>query len=172
MMDREDILRLAGARPRRLQRVDELTGPPVVGQMYLVPGVIATWYGRTAWWPIVGPYHEDARLIGFPYWHYHIDGRFLDAAGARFVASRDGDSMPGRSVAALPICDLDGYEPPTYRRRKCRSQFTGLAVATVQARYRGFPKLIEAFATSRLKRGPYGWVCPHKGVSLAGCPAV
>src|SRR5262245_46578027 len=51
-----------------------------VGAYYLV-NVVSTipdsrsWQGFSV--PVLGPLHEDAQTIGFPWAHYHVDWRFV-----------------------------------------------------------------------------------------------
>ena len=42
--------------------------------------VRAQWCHTRADWPVLGPRHEDADHLNFPYQHWHIDGRFVSAA--------------------------------------------------------------------------------------------
>lgn len=54
--------------------VDQLDGPPVVGQTYLVPSIQTSDYG---WVPIILHLHTDEEL-GLPKLHVHYDYRFCN----------------------------------------------------------------------------------------------
>lgn len=52
----------------------------VVGCYYLVPAVRVTdWHGFEGWLPVLGPWHEDAEIVGFKWPHFHVDWRFAPA---------------------------------------------------------------------------------------------
>ena len=51
-----------------------------VGRICDVQVVRANWCHTRADWPVLGPRHEDADHLNFPYLHWHIDGRFVSAA--------------------------------------------------------------------------------------------
>lgn len=68
-----------------LQRVEDLTEPPVIGETYMVPCIWGTSYksynpSRFKWLPILGPRHSDAEYIKFEPLHYHFDHQFLTDA--------------------------------------------------------------------------------------------
>ena len=67
-----------------------------VGRFYRVPCVWASWPNlgsRPRWWPVLGPQHEDEEFIGFPYQHYHVDYRFLNAECRESILSPRGASL-------------------------------------------------------------------------------
>jgi Rieske Fe-S protein len=51
--------------------------PYVVGTFYEVPCVRARWGDVETDWPVLSGLHEDAELVGFRDWHYHVDPRFV-----------------------------------------------------------------------------------------------
>ena len=72
-----------------------------VGRFYVVPCVRAGWPhidDKPRWWPILGPQHEDAEFINFPYQHFHVDYRFLDANARSLVSVALGTSLAFSSV--------------------------------------------------------------------------
>jgi hypothetical protein len=150
-----------------INQIDHLTTTPVIGRRYLVPMVHELWYGRTMWWPIIGPRHNDTEYLNFTIVHYHIDARFLNEAQWRFASHET--PLRERKLAAAPICNPTGA-PPQYRLRLCRRLVTGFALPTMADRTGYFPALEAAYRTSRLRHGPHGWVCPHKGAALGSCP--
>jgi hypothetical protein len=145
-----------------LQCVDELTEPPIVGILYLVPCVRGTWNGMMGDWPVIGPKHEDAKFIGFEAMHYHLDRRFL--------ATRRTDR-----AARLPLQEYyigDGITenknlpPPTYRRRACRRSNPTPFPTVAAAKFLNFQTFYSHFSRRQCKRGA-GWICPHKGFDLS-----
>jgi len=58
----------------RIDNINDITSPPVVGRRYLVPCIPLSHTGL--WWPIMGPRHADPDL-GVPDVHHHYDSRFL-----------------------------------------------------------------------------------------------
>lgn len=151
-----------------MDRVDEMTSPPIVGRYYLVP---CAW-GRLcpadplSWIPVTGPHHEDAKHLNFPWHHWHLDGRFLTP---KMWADIGREPEP-----PLFTVLVDGKGPVEYARRRCWRE---------QPAYLGSPPrhpfppsflvsksgLRAAYARARL-RGPCK-VCPHRGVPLASLPA-
>ena len=70
-----------------------LFGPTlIVGERYPVLHVHAVWnpyHGgdlRSAWWPVIGPLHDDADPLDFPALHWHVDSRFLKCRHSAFHA--------------------------------------------------------------------------------------
>ncbi|MFY0539938.1 sigma factor-like helix-turn-helix DNA-binding protein [Nannocystis pusilla] len=75
---------VSGRRTQVTEVVDTLEGPPELGRVYLVPCVYidpAAHVGYAGllkgWWPVIGPRHEDAEIVGFEPMHWHFDYRFL-----------------------------------------------------------------------------------------------
>lgn len=153
-----------------MQRVDELTAPPIVGKMYLVPCVEETLLG--ALWrnvPIVGHAHSDPEL-GAPFEHFHYDLRFFSD---RMIAGHA--RRLGTSVLATPLIgDLD----IRYLRRKCRRKMP--VFGSSSAKYgesplrdvlviNHFRRRVEAICPGRRMMS---WICPHRGANLASCEVV
>lgn len=151
-----------------IQRIDQLTQPPVIGRHYLVPTVRYPFRGKVNDWPVIGPRHEDAEIIGFPDNHYHLDGRFLSLRQVDLVAI-DAPGYDGLEygVAGRPLCYAsnslhpDPHPPVIWRRRLCRRH---LGYPTEIAMMLWLPQLIEAYAGHIL--GPHR-ICPHRGAPLA-----
>ena len=138
-----------------------------------------------AWWPIVGQWHEDGEIIGFPIWHFHIDWRFADETELKMAQNTSRQPLAEVITAGMirPVGeygrDDDTAENPTekdptatlpnarrtmwlrYEVRQMRRQATVMWPATTW----WFPKLEAKFANARLG-GTNGWVCPHRAVDL------
>lgn len=153
-----------GERSAGLQRVTELTAPPVVGRWYLVPTVRFGYLSEFARdWPVFLPKHEDARFFAFDDQHYHVDPRFLAKSLMALLGCDIEDSLQqsqraplaktlyGRwSVAELPA--------PVWRRRLCQ-----LPEAVYQFGHNErVNKLRDHFAGQHCKSNRHGWVCPHQ----------
>lgn len=69
-----------------------MSGAYEVGRWYTVPVVRGIWRPyihleqRVLWWPVLGPMHGDADHLNFPWLHFHVDYRFINARFARAVA--------------------------------------------------------------------------------------
>jgi hypothetical protein len=91
------------------------TGELMIGRFYSVPTVQAVFNGRIDDWPVIGPAHEDAEVIGFAPIHYHFDFRFF---------SVDQLAVLGGYAAHKYVLYQYGGNPELgpviYRRRKCR----------------------------------------------------
>ena len=152
-----------------MERIDDLREPPAVGRIYLVPTVRYRIYEYTADWPVIGPKHTDAEIIGFPHPHYHMD--------VRFVSKRHAECLVGRSLwtardiymiaAAVPLSirvpggGIEPHPPIIYRRRKC------IRAGRHPERWAPWHvDLTNAYADASIVQTPAGPVCPHKGAPL------
>lgn len=169
-----------------IEDVRMLTVPPQIGRYYRVPAVFGKWDSFSArWWPVIGPMHEDAEIVGFDARHYHIDPRFLPERiwrrslwgnEARSAWRVGGDS--GR-VAAAPVQfapddfrNLYGTEmmQPALRRMRCKRGMPDRSWMILRDGRTavGWGATMEgAYADARLKPG---MICPHRGAPLASCP--
>jgi hypothetical protein len=155
----------------RIPRVLELTRPPVVGERYRVPCILAPIVAGTPprWLPVLGPEHDDVEIIGFKYHHWHRDYRFMSdrqirlcrgdcdvadreflhvtfAAGARVVERIRRCRRPaGVFPIDVPLCDEETRISNTW-----------------------LPRLEDAYAGHTLKDCR---VCPHRGIPLNSMPA-
>lgn len=141
-----------------MQKIDELTSPPVPGRFYLVPCVrvpfktIAFKIGD--WVPIIGSLHDD-KEIGANFLHFHYDRRFFKAA------------VPARSVIAFSRYNFifpDLNTPIEYRRKKCYR----LADSIFRSGTRSTVCLLEEVLPEDLLL--QGTRCPHRGFDLASVP--
>ncbi len=151
---------------------------PVVGRSYLVPCVEVT--GKEGfsdlapgWWPVRLPLHEDGEIIGFPFQHYHLDGRFLTKGQ---YAGLCHNGFERERLHGVVLRYLDGVEP---RRPELRARVM-VRVPPV------FPRsLRRPYAADNGK--PPHWMaalearhadtslppsgrCPHRGIDLSRLP--
>ena len=47
-----------------MEYIDSMTAPPVAGRFYMVPTIRCRWNRCTGVYPVIGPKHEDAEIIG------------------------------------------------------------------------------------------------------------
>jgi hypothetical protein len=162
-----------------MERVDEMTTPPVVGQYYWVPTVEAEWYRWSALWPVIGPAHTEDHCVDFPYAHYHFDLRFLPQrhfarnALVRLLAAPLLSHHEGAGI------NQNGLPKPVLRRRKMLRELPHphpfLAPDLNIAREApAFPQCLQAeYAGQRWALDAAGRpMCPHKGAPLGGVPAI
>lgn len=135
-----------------------------VGKFYRVPAVrVARWHGwRDIWIAVIGPKHEDAEIVGFPWQHFHVDWRFVQRRIFDQLSWIRGPTY----VHAYPIQDPDGagtkviLEGPVLRRMKCKRTLAG---PFPREAAHWIPKLEEKFACARLVNG----LCPHRGIPVS-----
>lgn len=165
-----------------MQRLEDLSSPPEVGRFYLVPCVTvgrnpANWTpGR---WPVQGPLHSDAEVIGFASPHFHLDLRFLSK---RQICNRLANKLsvggPGHlrtEHVFLTVLTAHAVELRTeLRPRKCvrlmpRHPFN---ISTYVDKWSKWSTpwifaLEEAYADRKLSDCK---TCPHRGFRLASVP--
>ena len=163
-----------------------------IGRRYRVPTVMK----GTEFWPVLLPGHDDLDIIGFPFWHYHVDPRFLSDRRLQNYAPLT------THILAFPISVMclgmeravGGYVCPVglpkgdhphelmapqqviYRRLKCRREMPRWPRNRPMA---WLKRMEDAYEGYRLKPDNPGIgvginfnnpVCPHRGISLAGLP--
>lgn len=144
--------------------------PYIVGKYYNVPTVYGELFYYHAHWPVIGPKHEDAEIINFPWHHYHIDWRFvpqrlLSRVGYYFT-DPGSPHLPGQRSLATPLAEAlrrndAGLPAPVMRRLKCKREFAPYP----KAHFIG--ALEKKFVGCRLKKDH---ICPHRGVPLDSLP--
>ncbi|BAI71498.1 hypothetical protein AZL_008600 [Azospirillum sp. B510] len=162
------------ARKKKIQKVDELMEPPVVGRFYLVPTIEYPLSGKVGHWPVLGPKHTDAEHFGFPWEHYHIDTRFWSGAMQRTFGAKKTEIRPGMATN-YPLCTIDfgltrravPHPPIEYRRLRCVAatityQFAGLEPVLSLRRHMGEAAMVDT---------DHGPICPHRGFRLGSVPA-
>lgn len=139
-----------------------------IGKWYRVPAVrVAEWRGFRGWLPVIGPKHEDAELIGFKPWHWHLN--------LPFVPKRAYWDVFYSSAYAVPISCPDNngkqvvMDGPLLRRMKCVREWPPYPLDKIKGPRGWLPKLEAAYSSCKLKPG---MVCPHRGIPLASVPAV
>lgn len=150
-----------------------MSEPYQIGRCYRVPTVHGILSNMERDWPVFLPIHEDTEIIEFPYWHYHVDWRFVAEKELRMVSgfyvTENYDW-----AAAVPLMERnDGYLatlnvglqnfPVVYKRLKCRRDPVGFPqtpgwIAALEAKHHH----------CKAKHG----ICPHRGVDMTSIPPV
>lgn len=172
----------------RLQRIDQLSEPAVVGQRYLVPAIFYPWRGIRRHWPVIGARHEDAEHLSFPAHHYHADWRFLSEAALRWLANDYHYMTANVTAHAVPLAYGNGGRRPAFSTDDVETAdlmmvphppvayrpMTMLRQAEYPRARAGksskFSALWKAFAGQTAARGKHGLVCPHRKFSLGSIP--
>lgn len=131
-----------------------------IGKSYMVPCVLTTKenrIGRGKYVPVIGPKHEDAEFIGFPYQHWHVDWRFISKE-ILDVSSAIGSSLLAQIVHA-------NYAGGDIVKRKMMCKREMPKYPTNLEKIKWIPKLEQAYADCAMKK----MVCPHRGLPLDGC---
>ena len=149
--------------------------PYKIGQFYQVPCVRWQYCDHYSAWPVLGPRHEDGKLIGFSDEHYHVDFRFLSSGQRRVV---DRWSVVSRisgvfkypihrlrkygseELLVMPFASIDPPTEPEIHRRRCNYAYPEYPRGIAH-----FSKRLEdAYACASMKAGK----CPHQGAPLDG----
>ena len=155
-----------------------------VGRIYDVQVVRANWCRIRADWPVLGPRHEDADHLDFPYQHWHLDGRFVSAALWRKVKTEGFVRSPMLSspldawIATLMLPVM--HEPPqpsdswgpseplgTQQLRMIRHSPPDMwsHLSSTNFKLSGLARLTKAYRDAKLVNGT---ICPHRGADLRG----
>lgn len=169
-----------------MERICELTQPPVVGLFYLVPTVMAEWSGELGEYPVLGPKHNDRQDLKFEEAHYHIDARFISynkksecsdlfwaAVTARPI--HEVTRIQGLTGDRLPIRDNALSPNPYLRRWTCKrlaNPFVNSGDLTSRVLRAGnWQNHHSRWAGKKADIDASGqWVCPHRQVPLGSQP--
>lgn len=148
-----------------LQRIDEMTTPPVVGQAYLVPCVTLP-QGLVV--PVMGPRHEDPEINApRPHWHANpqfmsrddlmsaITGAFLGKypdKTAILLALHDEETIAAQALGVIVTAD----GPPVEQERICIRPMP----PHPGGNWLGVLEDLYAERTAKCGR------CPHRGFAL------
>jgi len=135
-----------------------------VGRIYRVPAVLVTgWWHYRGWLPVIGPMHEDAEFLNFPWPHFHVDWRF--APEAVWESHRDFPNQGSHFAMPIQCPDKRGNQVivrgPELRRMKCKRAPGRFPVERANERW--LPALRAKFACAKLING----TCPHRGIPVS-----
>lgn len=177
-----------------LQRVDRMMEPPVVGRVYLVPTVRYVYCGIEADWPVMGPLHDDVEHLRFPYFHYHVDPRFIpqphydrlvDGAFRDIDVEFAANPLNQRDHSSGYVSQEDALKLPAGARRKLSRAFPQIVLRRRKmvrelsyprrfidgqsADHVGaerFKRMWRSYAGRTAERGANGLICPHRNYPL------
>lgn len=152
----------------------------VVGKFYMVPcmkvalSARSFWMEANGWVPVLGPKHEDAEHLGFPYPHFHIDWRFVSAACFKRAVRGKQESRVLAKVLTNTTGDSFDHQivgQPELRRIKCKREMPVFPQAHSIGQKGGLDhgwrwihmERAQAFTCNKLKPGN---ICPHRGIDL------
>lgn len=154
-----------------IPNIEDLTEPPVVGKLYMVPCIKL----NEVLWPILGPRHEDREFIGLPKQHQHYDLRFLSGIQMDELCNRltGKISLWDRFSGAINLPDSEAHNRVyvgrrraiiSARRRCMRTQpnyTVGLAPRPIW-----LDRLEKHLSDVPITCGR----CPHRGMPLLSLP--
>lgn len=137
-----------------MQKITDLTEPPVVGELYLVPCVrtCAANFWTRRYVPILGEFHWDKEIIKFPEEHVHIDFRFLNNHEFDRI---NNNALFGRVINKL-LVEVDRWEERRCNRKM--PKFPGCNDIDIP----WMKDLENAYKDKQVICGR----CPHKGINL------
>ena len=118
------------------------------------------------WVPTLGPMHEDAQHLNFPYDHYHIDWRFIGDE-EMVLARKKTESPHGTVLTSTGNYMIEGK--PVMKRRKMRRlmpdhlRIKDVKFLSFDRSQNNWQNLEKAHSCARLKPGN---ICPHRGIDL------
>ena len=142
-----------------------------IGAIVDVPCIRWKWHDRFDWWPVLGPMHEDSKIIGFRWDHYHVDHRFLTVKQfaatvlyTRYRGMAPTFSQPIHQMREEENLHTVGWpQLPTIKRKRCLRAWPSYPTSTPWMR-----RLEDHYECARMKKG----LCPHQGAPLAGLEVV
>src|SRR6476469_4725396 len=139
----------------QIPKITDLTEPPVVGELYLVPcvrvGAANFWTRRYV--PILGEFHWDKEIINFPEEHVHIDFRFLN----NHEFDRINDHLLFGKVISRQFVELERWE-----ERRCNRKMPGFPEQSEKVKISWMKDLENAYKDQQVICGR----CPHRGINL------
>lgn len=140
-----------------MEKITDLTNPPIVGHNYLVRCVkscAANWCKGNRTIPVNGSFHCDKEIIGFPEEHIHIDFRFISNKELRRL--NVNDSLFGR-VVSKKFVEFECWEV-----RRCNRLMPKFPKQTLGHHLIWMPELEKTFRDKQIACGR----CPHQGIDL------
>jgi hypothetical protein len=134
-----------------------------VAHLYVAPPRRTAWIPHDGWVPVIGPKHNDAEFLQFPYEHYHVDWRFLPSAQWRLMSKWipvhrhvvTGDAEPNTIIGE-----------PQLRKRRYQRAMPEFPEAKTFAPYPRRLQALEIAQAFRCNKLLPGNICPHRGIAL------
>lgn len=133
-----------------------------VGRYYQVPCVQMKKWGK-AYFPVIGPLHEDKEFLDFPWQHWHCDFRFIsDRFADKLCKGREKAYLLAQVVAA----DTTALGP-ILKKKLCQRPMPDFPWSLLEWQ-RSLGKLEIAYAKHHINvENP---ICPHRGLPLVAPP--
>jgi len=160
-----------------MERVIDLNTPPIVGKKYLLRCIktIGFQHGKTHNLPVIGDFHTDQEIIGFPDFHIHVDWRFLSRSD--WLDFSDKELRPDLVYASVISRKfVIGEEEKPLR---CNRNFPRFPLQIPEHHVEWFPELEKFYCTSSSFRDDDSQkisqkicnktkeICPHRGINLS-----
>ena len=141
-----------------MQKITELTVPPIPGKTYLVPCIAMNLNNPAKGIiPIIGNFHTDDE-IGFLGEHVHPDFRFFTES--QFLKTIDLVTKAGKYLHSI-VYNAHGSREISWRPKTCyRTAFPDYPDRTLDVDTMAL--LEHIYADAKLENG----ICPHKGINL------
>lgn len=133
----------------------------IQGKFYQVPCVKVTeWHRFKGWLPILGPFHEDAEFVKFPWMHYHLDWRFVPQRVFDDMSAYRGPAYVHASVIQCPnrMGDITISAGPELKRMKYKRPTPAYPSSAAT----WLPQLTDKYVDAKIVRG----LCPHRGIPV------
>lgn len=153
-------------------RIEDLTAPPIVGEVYLVPCL----HRQGEWIATQGPVHADPEL-GVPQRHLHYDVRFVSDEMVRRIGLRHARRssaleeilahvLPAQTLVKVlftAVMIIQPDEAPEHRPMRCVRE-----MPTYELIYTNtwLERLERTYAGAHVTDGR----CPHRGLPLLSLP--
>lgn len=163
--------------PRRIQKIEDITGLPEIGKSYLVRCLLlpyGAFHEYQTWAPVIGPVHEDADFFAVKDPHYHFDWRFWTKKLSRQLGEIDSSRVAYVEDRDMRL-KLAYYSE--YRRMRCIRQMPTEWPALSDELKRERSKAVVRIVMRKLNAAYAGCTlncmrCPHKGIKLDSMPVV
>jgi hypothetical protein len=146
--------------------VCDMDAAPLVGTWYRVPHIVAT-TGLAGCWPVLGPIHEDAEIIGQPLAHYHFDPRFLSASDFARICDPSIHPIEGAGTGKQRVFGAvlipNDHHFPILLPARCQRRMPPYVPA-------GFLPWLSSLEAAYRDTRTDCRTCPHRGMPLATFP--
>lgn len=170
-------------------KVEDLTSPPKVGEVYLVPHatvIVQNTYStkrQKLLLPVIPNLHRDPELSNIIQDHYHYDLRFFNPEDhdiLRYMRfSERGNKWRNGRTNYVAHKTMERYlgtqledAELVYKPLKCLRKETGvtLPIESYQQEPYGYPTVVKWMKSMEGKEAK-NMRCPHKGFNLSQCPS-
>jgi|GEM_PF-5719588 hypothetical protein len=148
-----------------MQKLTDLCHPPIVGKKYIIRCIETTGFDvlGSHLLPVIGDFHSDREIIGFPDEHIHIDWRFVNhQCWKSFTKEGLKTEMVFSKVISREY--VIGEEEKALR---CNRNFPQFPLQIPEHHIPWFPKLEKAYCNKKTEIDDCKERCPHRGINLS-----